>query len=218
MSTRRKPVAARGKKPRSQYHHGSLRRALLDATVALSESDGVAAITLREVARRVGVSPNAPYNHFADKGALLAAVAEEGVGLLHAAMLEARQRATTPSAELAAIGVAYVTFAVTHRSHFRLFNAKEIGRKTSHPSLAKAYEKTFRLLVDVLRTCQTDGVVREDDPQRLALTAWSTVHGLATLIVEDQLEAAGFSEGDSTNYASWVVRVLFDGLKANVLG
>jgi len=169
---------------------------------------------LREVARRAGVSPNAPYNHFTDKAALLAAVAEEGLGILYVAMTEARDRATTPGAQLEAIGVAYVTFAIRNSARFRLFTAKEIGRKTAYPSLAHAYQKAFGVLVETIRACQKEAIVRDGDPERLALTAWSTVHGLATLIVEDQLEAAGFGAQDPEKHAPAVVRTLFRGLKA----
>src|SRR5687767_103312 len=119
MPARKKSTAA--PRTRAKYHHGSLRRALLDATIAHSATFGADTVTLREVARRAGVSANAPYNHFADKGALLAAVAEEGLIMLRDAMVGARERATTPGAELEAIGVAYVTFAIRHHHHFRLF-------------------------------------------------------------------------------------------------
>jgi AcrR family transcriptional regulator len=198
-------------KPRSRYHHGALRRALLDAALALIEQDGPEALTLRAVARVAGVSPNAPYNHFEDKAALLAAVAEEGLDLLYREMTEAGARATGSAARLEAIGVSYVMFASSNPSRFRLFHATAIGKKSAHPTLVAAYERTFGVLLDTMGMCQREGVVRDGDVRRLALTAWSTVHGLATLLVEDQLEAAGFDAGNSL--ATAVVRALFGGLR-----
>jgi AcrR family transcriptional regulator len=199
-------------KRHDRYHHGDLRRALLDAALALCEAEGPDALTLRGVARAAGVSPNAPYNHFADKAALLAGVAEEGLDVLAAEMTAARDAATGAGPRLEAIGVAYVGFAQAHRARFRLFHATAIGAKTSHPALAAAYERTFGILLDAIRACQKEEVVRGGDVRRLALTAWATVHGLATLLVEDQLEAAGFDAG--APLAPAVVRALFRGLRA----
>jgi AcrR family transcriptional regulator len=198
------------------YHHGSLRRALLDAAQTLIEREGPTALTLRAVARAADVSANAPYNHFADKSALLAAVAEEGLDVLFARMSEARRSKSKPAEQLAAIGIAYVEFALDHPARFRLLAAPEMGKKTTHPTLVTAYDRTFEVLVETMRACQKAGVVRSGDARAHALTAWSTVHGLATLIVEDQLEAAGFADDAASRreLASTVVRTIFRGLKA----
>jgi AcrR family transcriptional regulator len=205
-------------KPEGQYHHGALRQALLDAALVLVERDGPEALTLRAVAKLAGVSPNAPYNHFADKSALLAAVAEEGLLLLCAALTSAQDAAGTPAERLEAIGLAYVRFASTHPARFRLFSAIAIGDKTRHPTLVEAYTRTFGVLLGALHECQRAGVVREGDIRSLSLTAWATVHGLATLLVEDQLEAAGFDPRKvaSPDASEAVVRTLFLGLGRSV--
>jgi AcrR family transcriptional regulator len=200
-------------KPSDRYHHGDLRRALLDAAFGLIDREGPEALTLRAVARAAGVSANAPYNHFADKAALLAAVAEEGLDVLYQEMSEARDGVTGSAEQLEAIGVAYVRFAASHPSRFRLLHATQMGKKTVHPSLSAAYERTFGVLLDAMRACQKDGVVRKGEVRRLALAAWSMVHGLATLLVEDQLEAAGFVDREAA-LGPGVVRTLFRGLHA----
>src|SRR5437879_2813384 len=97
------------------YHHGNLRQALVDAALELIEERGVSALTLREVARRVGVTHAAPQRHFADRAALVAAVAEEGFRGLGAHVAVVRASARTPAQRLRALGVAYVEYALAHR-------------------------------------------------------------------------------------------------------
>src|ERR1041384_4118115 len=94
-----------------RYHHGDLRRALVEAARRLLESEGPSALSLRAVAREAGVSPAAPYHHFKDKAELLDAVAQEGWDLLNVQMREAKDKAETVRAQMNALGVAYVCFA-----------------------------------------------------------------------------------------------------------
>src|SRR5690606_28512453 len=122
-------------------------------------------------------------NHFDDKATLLAAVAEEAVDGLYAAMREAEQRARTPADHLEAIGVAYVAFAAEQPARFRLISMLGIGRKTAHPALVAAYERSFGVRSSSMTTCQAAGAGRQGVVRRMALGAWSTVHGLATLLV-----------------------------------
>src|SRR5258708_6887496 len=110
---------------KKSYHHGDLRRALLDAALALLEKSGVEALTLREGARRVGVTAGAPYHHFADKEAIVASVAEEGFVELGEAMAAARD-AADPASRLGAMGRSYVRFAVAHPAHFRVMFGKMV--------------------------------------------------------------------------------------------
>src|SRR5262245_4881527 len=120
------------------YHHGDLRRALLDAALELVSSKGVQALTLREVARRAGVTHAAPYHHFPSKEALFAAVATEGFRDLAAAMRAALSGRRGPFASLRAIGVAYVRFATEHPAHFRImFRPGLIGARLA-PDLVAA--------------------------------------------------------------------------------
>jgi len=200
-------------KPSGRYHHGELRRALLDAALAIVSREGPASLSLRAVARRVGVSPQATYNHFPDKAALLAAAAEEGLRVLERQMREARDRATSPGARLEATGVAYVRFATAHGAHFRLLGVPDLADKGTHPGLAAAYEAAFAVLLDAIAECQAAGVVREGAPRELALAAWSTVHGLAGLVVDGQASLVGLGAA-SEALATKVVRVLFKGLAA----
>jgi AcrR family transcriptional regulator len=171
---------------RRRYHHGDLRRTLLDASLALIAGEGIGALSLREVARRAEVTHAAPYNHFPDRAALLSAIAEEGFALLLREMQAARTGATNrPDVRLARIGASYVRFAQRHPAHFRVMCRPEVSGKSA--SLETAGAAAYGLLVDSVAACQRAGLAPRGDPRSLALTAWSTVHGLASLWLDGPL-------------------------------
>jgi AcrR family transcriptional regulator len=210
-----KRVALAGRveaKPAQQYHHRRLRRALLDAALALVSSDGVGALSLRAVARRVGVTPSAAYTYFRDKAALLAAAAVEGLGVLQREMVTAAATVRAPAERLEAIGVAYVRFAAQHADYFRLLSAPELADKRRHPELLTAYDDAFGVVLGAIRECQQAGIVHAGEPRRLAMAAWAAVHGIAWLIVDGQV-AISRLDGDAAQSARSVLRVLFKGLE-----
>jgi AcrR family transcriptional regulator len=174
-------------KTKAGYHHGDLRRTLIDASVAVITTDGLDALTLRTLAMKAGVSSGAPYHHFADRADLLAAIAQAGFELLGQAMVDARDAAAPdPSAQLAAMGQAYVTFALTHAGHFRVMFRGE-AKAMQVEGLSATSQRTFDLLVEIIQACQRAGNAPTGDPQPLVLTAWSVVHGLATLWLDGSL-------------------------------
>jgi AcrR family transcriptional regulator len=188
--SRQEPPAARRR--RERYHHGKLPKALVAAAVRLVESGGVGALTLRGAARKAGVSQAAPYRHFADKQALLAAVAEEGFR----SMTEAMRRASAPHegdplGRFHALGRAYVEFALAHPAHYRIMFGQASVDRSAYPLLKAAAEETFGLLVAAIRDCQRAGVVRAGDADELALAAWSASHGLSSLAVDGRLSVMG---------------------------
>lgn len=179
----RKPVG----KPPSRYHHGDLPRALLHEAVRTIQTHGMAALTLRGVGERLGVSRTALYRHFADKQALLAAVAAEGFRTLRAALVEAWGTGGRGREGFDAMGVAYVRFAVTHPAHYRVMfggvvRPGDASRAVSHPGT-----DAFQVLVDAIAEQQQTGVVRGDDPRQLALYIWAVVHGVAMLALDGML-------------------------------
>jgi len=194
------------------YHHGDLRRALLDAGLKILVKQGPEGITLRELARRAGVTHAAPYRHFADKEALLAAVAEEGFRAMGRKMDERRALAGGDAARtLHELGVGYVLFAVEHPAHFKVMFGREISDFEKYPGLHEEAEATFERLVAAITALQQGGQVRPGDPMPVALTCWSMVHGLATLYTAGRLgELAREPEGIA-NAAS---RLLLDGVLA----
>jgi AcrR family transcriptional regulator len=184
---------------------------MLDAALGVVHRDGAAALTLRGVARKLGVAPAAAYNHFRDKSALLAAVAEEGVRELASRMRDAASGAGSPGERLEAIGVAYVVFATSHPAHFRLLSAPDLADKRRHAGLAEAYDAAFGVLLASIEECKGAGVVKKGDTRLLAVTAWSLVHGAGWLLVDGQVATAGV-DAPAGEVAHDVLRVLFTGL------
>ncbi|HEX8701121.1 MAG TPA: TetR/AcrR family transcriptional regulator [Myxococcaceae bacterium] len=200
-------------KSKPHYHHGDLRHALIEASLALISEEGFAALTLREVARRAGVTHAAPYRHFADKEALLAAVAEEGFRTMATQMRERMDRESGPTERLAACGVAYVLFAIQHPAHFRVMFGPHFTRRVDHEALEKEGGNAFGLLVQSLAECQKAGEVREGEPMPLALMAWAQVHGLAALLVDGQLQHLEAGGVKAEELAVFQTRLLFEGLR-----
>src|SRR5262249_12876624 len=160
------------------YHHGDLRAALIRAGLAILAEEGVQALTLRAAARRAGVSHNAPYRHFADKEALLAAIAEEGFVDLAARVVEARAHdAASPRAQLEESGWAYVQFALAHPDHLRVMFGVPITNPGAHPRLLAAGAHAFNVLVAIVADGQRAGEFIEGNPRQIAFSAWSIVHG-----------------------------------------
>ncbi len=196
------------KKPK--YHHGDLRRALIQAALQLIAERGVEALTLREVAQQVGVSRMAPYRHFADKAALLAAVAEEGFRALKAQLLQAAGH-LEPVERLQAIGVAYVDYAVTHAAHYRVMFGTGRADPQSFPALFQVAAETFDVLVQTLVAGQQNGTIRATEPKQQAQMAWSLVHGLSMLAIDGHLTAVGC--GSAAELAVEATRSLAEGLR-----
>jgi AcrR family transcriptional regulator len=198
-------------KKRRSYHHGNLRQALVEAAIDLVRTEGVAGLTLRAAARRAGVSQAAPYRHFTHKDALLATVAEEGFRAMVAAMGEALAAAgDEPLARFRALGQAYVGFAQSHGSHLRVMFGREVADRAAYPGLQEAAGAAFRFLVDAIADCQRAGLVREGDPEELAVSAWSMVHGFSALLADSQLDVVAHRSG--AELADSVARDLFLGL------
>lgn len=166
--------------PRHAYHHGNLRQALLDGALRVIAEQGSAAFTLREVARRAGVSHNAPYRHFRDKDALLAAVAAQGFRELTAAMREAAGKKTKALDKLRQSGLAYVAFALRRPEHFTVMFDAPVGAGTD-PEYAEASQEAFDTLLNYIRNCQKEGQLPAGKTLERALSAWSHVHGIAKL-------------------------------------
>lgn len=183
MSQKRARVRRRGR-----YHHGNLQRAMVDAALRLLETEGAEALTIRAAARLAGVSHAAPYRHFADKQALLAAVAEEGFRAMVDTMRRARAgQASDPLARFRALGLAYIEFATGHPAYFRVMFGRATADRSAYPSLHEAARSAFDLLVEAITECQGAGVVSDGEPEQMALAAWSSAHGLSTLLVDGQL-------------------------------
>ncbi|MCA9649634.1 MAG: TetR/AcrR family transcriptional regulator [Myxococcales bacterium] len=170
----------RSKKASDGYHHGDLRAAVIRAAVELIAERGHAKLSLRECARRAGVSHAAPYRHFPTKDALLVAIAAEGFDELYRAGLAAMEGLDDPRDRLDAYGVAYVRFAVQHPVHLRVMFTAEL--EGCPEDLGR---EAFELLEHTAVAVVGPGV----DPRAAAAAAWSLPHGLSMLILDGRIPA-----------------------------
>lgn len=204
MASQRAPRLA--KKPADQYHHGDLRRALLQAAVRTIQKRGVHALTLRAVGEELGVSRTALYRHFSDKAALLGAVAREGFRMLTLGLLAAWEGAGKGRAGFNAMGEAYVRFALQNPAHYRVMFASGFEDKASDSELGEEGTDAFSVLVDALLEQQQQGLIRRDDPQTLAHFIWALVHGIAMLAIDGPLQQKGVDVEALARYAVERVR------------
>lgn len=175
--------------PEAGYHHGDLKRALLDAALEMLDAEGADGIGLRELARKVGVSPAAPYRHFRSRQALLEAVATEGFRRF-SAMMEAKEADLSEDEQLPAMAEAYVRFALVQPALFRLMFSRQIdkqGNKALYNAAIDAYASLAK------------AAAREvpDAPSEGAVIAWSFVHGLAMLLLDEQILGVSPQNSDS---------------------
>ena len=203
-ATRSSPVR------KESYHHGDLRRALLDATLELVDRHGPQGFTLRAAAREAGVTPGATYHHFEDKDALVAAVAEEGFQLLHAALQTAAQRpSASPRDRARNVGVAYVLFAIKHPTRFRVM----VGYGVHAGSQVRSAKSAYRLVREVL--VEGLSVAGRDVSESAVIGWWSVVHGLAFLAIDGHLGQAGRSPERAETLVHQAIAAL-DGQSAQI--
>lgn len=171
---------------RRTYHHGNLRRALLDAALRFLRRGDVTDLTMQVVARKAGVSSGAPYHHFRDKAELLAALATEGFELLGEAMSAALAETEEPQARVAALARVYLGFAASHSAHYRVMFLPDVADRKRFAPLHAAADQGLQRLVAALAGLHP-GVGTEQLLLR-ALTLWSTCHGFAWLRLEGVIE------------------------------
>jgi AcrR family transcriptional regulator len=200
--------------PKRPYHHGNLKPALLRAAVGLIAEVGPAAFTLREVARRAGISHNAPYRHFREKDELLAAVATEGFERLADALAKPGKatRARNPNPALRrfqASGLAYVQFALRSPEHLLVMFDWPLA-PDRYPELSAAAKRAFSVLVGLVEAAQREGSLPGADPLAFACIAWSLVHGVAKLAIAKRLPFK--SESEVLRFATGAIKALYDGI------
>jgi AcrR family transcriptional regulator len=202
-------------KPRP-YHHGDLRNALIQAGLDLLAEAGAGELDLRKVAHRAGVSHAAPYRHFADKAALIAAINEEGFHRLadsiHATLREAPDE---PFEQLLAVARAYVGFAQEQPWLMReMFGGLNVERER-FASLQEASKTVYRLYIEVITRGQEKEKIVAGDPAALAGVLWSVLHGLAMLIIERQMRPYADGPEGTARVTRYTIEVLYGGFARN---
>ena len=192
------------------YHHGDLRAALVAAARALLEEEGFEALSLRGAARRVAVSRQAPYHHFADRNALLAAVAAEGFRDLSRSMLAQMARQDDPMARMIACGVGYVVFAADNPALYQLMFSGLGGGFASDPDLLPSSTGAFQVLNEAIIRLHAENADHPIDLDLESLTAWSKVHGLADLINKRLIHGPGYLAKDAETLAFAVLTGFWD--------
>jgi AcrR family transcriptional regulator len=186
------------------YHHGDLRRAVLDAALEVIAADGPSAISLRDLARRAGVSHAAPAHHFKDKAGLLTAIALEGNEILADSLAEAIAEERT---QLIDLGVRYVRFALEHPAHFEVMYRPDLYHRRD-PDLVAARERTGKMLRGTVEAMTEER--RMPDARAAQLAAWTVAHGFAHLVRGGNLDRT-IGDQDPAEVFRSLARAMFSG-------
>ena len=192
------------------YHHGELRESLLEAAELLLEEDGPWGLSLRKVGRRLSVTPGAPYRHFEDKDALLAALAVRGFQRLRERMVAEQDGSANGEERMRRAGLGYLEFAAQHPELFRLMFGWIPSRDV--PELCEASDAAFAGLRGILESCEQEGLLTKS-VQDAGLMAWSAVHGAAFLLIDKRLML-----GDEEPCAKGVLALLHEGIWSGIGG
>ncbi len=173
--------------PTRKYHHGDLKNALIEAAVEILSKEGVPGLSLRKVAQKAGVSRTAPYSHFTDKQALIAAISTEGFRMLNKHLTEAiRHWRGNPLRQLVEGSWAYVEFALRDPAHFRVMLSGALEREKDYPALVEVSRRSFDLVVRMVEGYQAASLLHPGPADIVAVSLWSTLHGFVSLLLEGQ--------------------------------
>jgi AcrR family transcriptional regulator len=179
-SKRKTPIA-------KSYHHGDLRTALVKAAREVLLETGAGKLSLRAVARHAGVSHAATYYHFEDKTSLIAAVAIDAFGELNHATRAAYEQGGSLLERSKAMFAAYINFALEHPQAFRIMFLPELRSDTVRTEVETAGRQGHKFTISVVQQLQQSKQVIKDDPERIAISLWAMLHGLATLMIDGPL-------------------------------
>ena len=170
------------------YHHGDLKNALIKAGVEILEEEGIGGLSLRKVAKQAGVSHAAPYSHFADKQALIAAISTEGFKQLYVQIESVHETyREDPETLLIETAWTYVQFALNAPDRFKLMFSSVLEKEKEYAEFVEISQENFSQLVKIVEKCQQAGILKSGASDVVAVSVWSTVHGFTSLLLEGQI-------------------------------
>ncbi len=173
------------------YHHGDLKNALIKAGVEILAEEGVTGLSLRKAARKAGVSHAAPYAHFTDKQALIAAISTEGHIKIYKKITQVmEQYPDDPLIQLVEVAWAYVKFGMEEPDHFKITFSGAVEKEHDYPALLDITGKNFGLVRQLVACCQAAGILDPGEPDLVAVGVWGLVHGFVSLLQEGQVSHA----------------------------
>ena len=173
---------------KESYHHGDLRQRIIEEALVWIEQENIVSLSLRKIARQIGVSHNAPYRHFPDKESLLAEIAKIGFIELHQTLQQAFLDSPDDwQKKLETIGVAHVKYAVNHRAYYRVMFGNGCKDYQKYPELEQVSEEAFDILLNIIKAGQEAKIFNSEDSMQLARVCWSLVHGVSMLAIDNQL-------------------------------
>ena len=206
--------------PPRAYHHGNLREVLIEATLRLVEEGGPESVTVREAARRAGVSPGAPLRHFPNRTVLMTAVAEEATHRLHAAIFDAVADVSTeePIDRLRTIGLAYLRWAAENPTHFAVVSNRSLIDYDGSAEMKRENEEIQALMGQTLDEAQRQGLAPSVDPATMKLTCRALVYGLARMRIDGHLPQWGVADGQGGGQAERAMEAALDLFIAGLFG
>ncbi|KAA3657936.1 MAG: TetR/AcrR family transcriptional regulator [Chloroflexi bacterium] len=173
---------------KNTYHHGDLKNALIKAGIEILAKNGIGGLSLRKVAQKAEVSHTAPYAHFADKQALIAAISTEGYRQLYEQVIIVTKRyENDPIRQMLETAWTYVQFAMNDPDQFKIMFSSVLEKEKEYPDYVEMSQKTFQQVVAVVVNCQEVGVLQDGPGELTAVSIWSAVHGLIALLLEGQI-------------------------------
>lgn len=198
------------------YHHGDLKNALIQAGLTILAEAGTGALSLRQVAKQVGVSHAAPYAHFSDKQALIAAIAAEGYKQLYEQVSAAAQEhPDEPRERLTAVAWAYVRFALEQPEQFKVTFSGAVEREADYPDYVEQAKRNFALMVEVVSACQDANLLPQGETDLLVMSLWASLHGLIYLLLGNQLPGALLTRFSPQDMLQFQLSQFFEGSARN---
>jgi AcrR family transcriptional regulator len=216
------PVAAKPKRRSSRrppaalkpYHHGDLRRVLVEAALQLVEEGGAAAVSVREAARRAGVSPGAPFRHFPSRDALMNAVAEEAQRRFRAEIEASLAQAPSgdPLARFRCLGLAYLRWAIRNPTYFEVISSGRVFAHDRAADLSRDNAELIGMTEAILADAASQGQLRSADLKRVQIAGRALVYGFARMNIDGHFPRWGVAEAEAERTAEAILDLFIDGI------